>query len=224
MTTTIITPTLNESENLPELVRRIRASVDSTTNILIVDDSSDNKTTHIAHQLGCEVIHPAGGSLSKAVVTGIRATNSEKTVVMDADCQHPPEYLSALMTALETHDFVVMSRYVSGGGCKEWDFDRKVISRIANLLARPLCPKVHDLVSGFFGFHRKGLPDLSTVNTRGYKCMLEFLVRGTWVSVAEVPFTFAPRTKGESKLSRGKITDYVLQLAALYLYKFGRNK
>ena len=218
---TIIVPTFNEQENLPELARRIRASLDSSAEILVMDDSPNDSTASVAHSLGCKVVQREGlKGLSRAVIDGIKLSNSEKVIVMDADLQHPPETLPALIEALEENDFVVMSRYIKGGGCKEWDLDRKFVSRVANLAARPLQLKVHDLVSGFFGFKRKGLPELNTVSPRGFKIMLELLVRGRWHQVAEVPYIFESRTKGESKLSKQRVTDYVLQLIDLYLHKF----
>lgn len=218
---TIIIPTYNEAENIPELVRRLKASVDGVR-ILIVDDSPDYKTAKVASELGCQVYQRTQDKgLSKAVVDGIDfCGDSEKIVVMDADLQHPPEVLPRLIEALNKNDFVVCSRYVKNGGCTEWDLDRKVISKVANLVARPLQYEVRDLVSGFFGFKKEGLPNLSTVNTKGFKIMLELLVRGHWNSIAEIPYMFEPRTKGESKLSKQKITDYLVQLFWLYLYKW----
>ncbi|GAH81611.1 unnamed protein product, partial [marine sediment metagenome] len=116
--------------------------------------------------------------------------------------------------------FVIASRYTSGGGCEEWDLDRKVISRVANLAARPLAPKVKDLVSGFFGLRRVGLPQLNKLNGRGFKIMLELLVKGDWESVVEIPYTFSIRTKGQTKMRLKQVRDYLLQLAQLYLYKY----
>ncbi len=219
---TIIIPTYNEAENLPELIQRIRQCTNSNCNILVVDDDSSDGTAQIAESLGCVTVNRRGKQkgLSASVIDALRQNNTDNAVIMDADLQHPPEALPRLLEALETYDFVIMSRYVEGGGCREWDFDRKVISRGANLVARLLHPKTHDLVSGFFGLSCKGLPELSTVNTRGFKIMLELLVRGKWHSVAELPYMFEPRTKGESKLSKQRITDYVLQLIDLYFYKF----
>lgn len=239
----VIVPTYNESENIGELLHRLKTVYDCL--VLVIDDSNDKNATATAayeagayvvqRDLGMTKVYPGakvtdavssserrnGRGLSSAVAYGLEVLNDDvdRTVVMDADLQHPPEVVPKLFEALDSHDFVVASRYIDGGGCKEWDFDRKVISRFANLLARPLVPKVHDLVSGFFGLKREGLPDLSAVNDRGFKIMLELLVRGHWKSVVEVPFIFQPRLHGETKMRREQMRDYTLQLASLYVAK-----
>jgi len=220
---TVIVPTYNEAENVGELVTRLKAVCDC--NILVVDDSKDkNATASAAYKAGAQVMQRGRRGLSSAVIDGLRFLSSDidKVVVMDADLQHPPEEVPKLFEALDSHDFVVASRYVAGGGCNGWDFDRLVISRFANLIARPLAPKVHDLVSGFFGFRQEGLPNLALVNTKGFKIMLELLVRGNWKSITEVPFIFQPRLRGDTKMKFSQIRDYALQLGGLYLRRRGQ--
>jgi len=216
MSTIVIVPTFNEKENIVELKRRLPKDVD----VLVVDDSPNEETANEARGVGFQVFRRNGEKgLSSAVIDGIQASGSEKVIVMDADLQHPPELIPRLLEELEKHDFVVASRYVDGGGCAEWDLDRKIISRVANLAARPLTP-VKDAVSGFFGFRRDRLPELKSVNDRGFKIMLELLVKGSWTSVIEIPYTFGVRKRGETKLGLRQITDYLLQLVSLYLFKF----
>jgi len=216
---TIIVPTYNEAENIGELIARLKAVC--TCSILVVDDSRDKgATANAAYKAGSQVMQRTNKrGLSSAVIDGLRLLGDDldKVVVMDADLQHPPEMVPKLFEALDAYDFVVASRYIKGGGCKEWDFDRKVISRVANLLARPLAPKVHDLVSGFFGFRRRGLPDLNLVNDSGFKIMLELLVRGNWKNVVEIPFAFQPRLRGDTKMKSTQVKEYALQLVKLYL-------
>ena len=212
---TVITPSFNESENIPEFVRRLRDSNYDGT-VLVVDDSHDDKTARAALNVGCEVIHRKDKKgLSSAVIDGIQHCDADKIVVMDTDLQHPPELVPKIIEALDTHDFVVASRYTPGGDCKEWDLDRKIISRVANLAAQPLSCGVKDAVSGFFGFRRSRLPDLNTVNDRGFKIMLELLAKGSWESVVEVPFTFGIRTRGRTKMRFEQVRDYLLQLVSL---------
>jgi len=221
MDSTIIIPTYNEAENLPELAKRIRAVCNAE--ILVVDDNSPDGTAKIAEELGCKVLNRKGRQkgLSASVIEALHTVGTDKIIVMDADLQHPPEALPRIIDELDKADFVVASRYIKGGSCKEWDLDRKVLSRVANLLAYPIAG-VKDAVSGFFGLRRVGLPDLSIASTRGFKIMLELLVKGKWNRVAEIPYTFDVRTKGSSKLSVDKITDYALQLAGLYLFRLKR--
>jgi len=212
----VVVPTYNESENIAELKRRLPKDVE----VLIVDDSPNDETAEAARGVGFQVLRRSGKrGLSSAVVEGIRSCDSEKVIIMDADLQHPPELIPRLLEELDLHDFVVASRYVDGGGCAEWDLDRRVISRVANLAARPLTP-VKDAVSGFFGFKRGGLPKLGGVSSRGFKIMLELLVRGNWASAIEIPYTFGVRKRGKTKLGFRQIIGYLLQLISLYLFKF----
>ncbi len=215
----IIVPTYNEAENIGELIERLKAVCNSQ--VLVVDDSKDKNATAIAaRKAGAQVLQRKDKKgLSSAVIDGLALLddNLDKVVIMDADLQHPPEDVPKLLEALDSHDFVVASRYIDGGGCEEWDFDRKVMSRVANLIARPLVPEVHDLVSGFFGLRREGLPNLAAVNDKGFKIMLELLVRGHWKSISEVPYMFQPRLRGDTKMKFSQVRDYALQLVKLYL-------
>jgi len=221
---TIVIPTYKEEENIPDLIDRIRKATEGIVkcHILIVDDSDNFDTLKAAGKKKVKVIHRQEKlGLSSAVIEGIIHATTDKVIVMDADLQHPPEALPDLIKALETNDFVVMSRYIPGGDCQEWDLDRKIISRVANLAARPIT-KVKDAVSGFFGFDKKGLPDLKVLNPRGFKIMLELLAKGKWASIVEVPFTFGIRTRGETKMRFEQVRDYLIQLASLYWYKVRR--
>jgi len=219
---TIIIPTYDEAENIPELVRRIRASVDSVK-ILVMDDSPDCKTADAAWQAGCGVIRRTRNKgLAQSVIEGIGyEKGTDYIIVMDGDCQHPPETLPRIINALDKHDFVVASRYIRGGGCKDWGLGRKVISKVANWLAMPLMKfEVKDLMSGFVGFRTAGLPDLDEIKPKGFKIVTEILVRGDWHSIVEVPYIFEARKRGKSKLNSKQITAYMKQLVQLYLYKF----
>lgn len=224
---TIIVPTYNEAENIPYLVDRIRKSLDGTVkyDILIMDDSVSDETVKVSRLHGCKTVHRTSNKgLSPAVVEGIDIATlqgAEYIIVMDADLQHPPEVLPRLLEALKEHDFVIPSRYIKGGGCVEWDMDRKFISRVANLAAMPLVMfRVRDLASGFFGFRTSALKTTENLTAQGFKIMLELLVKNNWSSIKEIPYMFESRTRGESKLDRAKIFAYLKQLVNLYLHKF----
>ena len=153
------------------------------------------------------------------MVDGIASTDSENIIVMDADLQHPPEVLPSIVKALENHDFVMGSRYIKGGSPGEWKLSRKIVSKGATLLALPLAPKVKDPMSGFFGFKR-AVVDTTTLSPTGWKIGLEILVRGKFKAVTEVPYTFVPRARGESKLSQRIMGQYLQQLMDLYSFKY----
>lgn len=222
---TIVIPTYKEHDNIPELAERIKGCLrNKIANycVLIVDDSPDDRTSEAAWKAGFQVIRRRGETgLSSAVYIGIKNATADKIIVMDADLQHPPEILSQMLSALETHDFVIASRYVQGGGVKNWSFSRRIISKVANLLGAPLVKfKYKDLQSGFFALRKDKLPALKKNELQGFKIMLELLVQGRWNNPIEIPFTFETRKRGESKLSKKQIFAYLKQLARLYVKKY----
>lgn len=219
----IIVPTYNENDNIIPLVERLDKSLNSSNyEILFIDDNSKDGTAETVNSIAGKypvkvMVRKNKRGLSSAVVDGIKATNGEMVIVMDADLQHPPEVVPNVVKALETYDLAVGSRYCKGGNPgEEWKLSRKIVSAVANLLSLPLAPKIKDRMSGFFGFRRSAVnPD--KLNTVGWKIGLEIMAKGRFKSVTEVPYTFAVRERGTSKLSRKIMWQYIKQLAMLYL-------
>ncbi|MHB8105487.1 MAG: glycosyltransferase, partial [Dehalococcoidales bacterium] len=221
----IIIPTYKEKENIGYLVERIHNNLAKYDyEIVIIDDNSSDGSEELVAGLARRypvkiIVRKNKRGLSSAVVDGIAGTDSEKVIVMDADLQHPPEVLPAMVKALENHDFVMASRYIPGGSPGQWKLSRKIVSKVATLMALPIAPKVQDRMSGFFGFKR-AVVDTATLSPTGWKIGLEILVRSKFKSVTEVPYTFVPRARGESKLSGRIMTEYVKQLFYLYSFKY----
>lgn len=225
----IIVPTYNERDNLPELVARLDAALRGVPyEIVIVDDNSPDGTAELALELSKKypirvIKRPGKLGLASAVLDGFRAARGDILVVMDADLQHPPEVVPQLVKKVqEGYDIAIASRYVPGGKTVGWSFIRKIISRGAILLAHIVLPRtrhIRDPVSGFFAVRKSVVENiLDKIRPRGFKILLDILVHGTYKSVAEVPYTFEPRRAGKSKLSRREIVEYVKQL--LYLTNF----
>lgn len=222
MSCTVIVPTYNEVENLPQLVRRLR-SVVPDIQILVVDDNSPDGTAKLADSLGCSVIVRTNKrGLSSAVIDGFKSVESEDVVVMDADLQHSPELVPDLLKSLETFPMVVASRYCKGGSIEDWSLSRRFVSWGANLLSLPLAPRVRDRTSGYFALRRDALPSLDKLNGTGFKIMLEVLVKSGISNVGEVPCCFVPRARGVSKFDARQIREYIRHLVRLYIYKYKR--
>jgi dolichol-phosphate mannosyltransferase len=221
----IVIPTYKEKENILPLVERIHNSLlKYNYEIVIIDDSSADGSEELVAGLADKypvkiIVRKDKRGLSSAVVEGITSTESDFVIVMDADLQHPPEVLPDIVKALESHDFVMASRYIKGGSPGEWKLSRKIVSKGATLLALPIVPKVKDRMSGFFGFKRSAV-DTTSLSSTGWKIGLEILVRSKFKSVTEVPYTFVPRARGESKLSRCIMGEYIKQLIDLYSFKY----
>jgi dolichol-phosphate mannosyltransferase len=221
----IVIPTYKEKDNIQPLVERINSSLSKTDyEIIIVDDNSRDGSEELVSSLAKKypvriIVRKDKRGLSSAVVDGIASSTGENVIVMDADLQHPPEVLPDIVKELENHDFVMGSRYIKGGSPGQWKLSRKIISKGATLLALFIAHGVKDPMSGFFGF-RRAMVDTASLSPTGWKIGLEILVRSKFKAVTEVPFTFVPRARGESKLSSRIMTEYLKQLMELYSYKY----
>ena len=226
-TLALVVPTYNERDRLSELVRVIfevyrSAGVDGE--LVIVDDNSPDGTGRLADQLALQfpirVIHRQGKlGLGTAVIDGFNASDAEYVGVIDADLSHPPELVPRMLRAIqEAHaDIVIGSRYIPGGGTKNWELSRVLMSKFACLLARGLTP-VKDVTSGFFLIRRE-LARGVTISAGGFKICLELLIRSAPARVIEVPYVFTGRTAGKSKMNLAEAMGYLKQLRDLRAYR-----
>lgn len=227
----IIVPAWNEAENIPLLVPRVAAALGGRRfEILIVDDGSRDGTADVCAQLAQTfplrllVRDPPRYGLSGAVLDGIAATTGATIVVMDADLQHPPERICALLEALDHEaDFALGSRYVPGGSTDDkWTLFRKINSSVATVLARPFAGRVRDPMSGFFALRRSTFDRAQRLTPLGYKIALELMCKCRVNKVQEVPIHFGLRTRGESKLTLKQQFRYLEHLSRLYDFTFPR--
>lgn len=211
----VVVPTYNERETLPELVGRLHRVLGSGYEVVVVDDGSPDGTAELAQELARRypvrvVRRPGKLGLASAVLAGARVASGRWVVVMDADLSHPPEDVPRLVAALRAGaEVAVGSRYAPGGGVTDWPVHRRLMSRVAVLLARVwLRERVRDPVSGFFAARRDVLLDPS-LEGLGYKILLEVLARGRGRRVVEVPYVFTDRRGGRSKLGAREVWDYL---------------
>jgi dolichol-phosphate mannosyltransferase len=208
----LVIPTYNETENLPLLLPRVEEALhDIPHEVIIVDDNSPDGTWRRAQELAQEnpalrVIRREGErGLSSAVVAGFRAARGEVLAAMDADGQHDSALIGKLYAAVQARKGIaVASRYVPGGGMGQWNERRQLISRIGTRVVGFLFHfAAKDPLSGFFAIDRALFERIATkLRPRGFKILFDLLVRvprGT--PIVEVPYTFAPRLQGRSKLS-----------------------
>ena len=192
--------------------------------VIIVDDNSPDGTGRVADELSSEnnkikVLHRKGKEgLSSAVMEGFNYATGEIIGVMDADLSHPPEVIPKLVLPILNgeSEFALASRYLENEEIEKWPFIRKITSRGATILARPLT-NISDPMSGFFFFKKNILVGV-TLSPIGYKIMLEILVKGNYQNIKEIPFIFKDRYKGESKLNWREHVNYLGHLTKLYMY------
>ena len=229
----LIIPTYNEAVNLEGLVAAVRAQLTATVpdafRVLVVDDNSPDGTGAIADRLAgrhddVEVLHrPGKAGLGQAYLAGFaRALDqgAQRVIEMDADFSHDPRYLPALLKGSETADVVLGSRYVPGGGVRDWGLLRQLISRGGGIYARlALGIDVRDLTGGFKCIHRRVLEaiDLPTIRAEGYVFQIEVTYRAILAgfTVREVPIVFADRAAGKSKMSARIAIEAMLRVPAI---------
>jgi dolichol-phosphate mannosyltransferase len=215
----LIIPTYNEATNLEPIVRAAISELDRAVpeayRVLIVDDNSPDGTGRIADQLAAElpqveVMHrPGKAGLGQAYMAGFTRAlggGANLLIEMDADFSHDPRYLPGLIAAAADADLVLGSRYIEGGGVKDWGLVRRLISRGGGIYARLILGVgVRDLTGGFKCIRRQVLEaiDLASVRAEGYVFQIEVTYRALLAgfTVREVPIVFTDRTSGKSKMS-----------------------
>lgn len=209
---TVVVPTYNELENLPDITAAITSH---GYRVLVVDDASPDGTGALADQLSQEnqlvqVLHrPAKQGLGPAYGAGfdhLLATDPAVIIEMDADFSHDPADLPRLVAAVENGaDLAIGSRYVPGGSTPDWPLLRQMISKGGNLYARTLLGiPVRDATAGFRAFRTDALRQLpyAEAEASGYGFQVEMAWRAhqKGLAIEEVPIAFRDRTRGESKM------------------------
>lgn len=187
--------------------------------VLFVDDNSPDGTPEAVRQLAADesrvhaLIRPSRLGLGSAYLAGFDFAlerDYEAVVTMDADFSHAPRYIPALLDQLRDRDIVVGSRYVRGGGVKNWGLVRRWFSRAANLYTRLLLwIPTRDCTAGFRAYRSEALRrlPLDGVLSSGYAALEElmYLAHKVGFKVDEVPIIFEGRRAGESKISHREI-------------------
>ncbi|HET7417579.1 MAG TPA: polyprenol monophosphomannose synthase [Solirubrobacterales bacterium] len=211
----LVLPTYNEAGNIEQLVRKAVENLPADARVLVVDDNSPDGTGEIAERLAAElpveVLHRAGKEgLASAYVAGFKhvlGRGAGLVLQMDSDFSHDPADLRRLVEASEQADVVLGSRYVAGGGVRDWSLVRRAISRGGSTYARMVLGiEVRDLTGGFKCFRRDVLEalDLDRISSQGYAFQVEMTYRSLQrgFKVVEIPIVFRDRQVGKSKMSR----------------------
>ncbi len=234
METAVVIPTLNEASNIEPLLEGIFAAHPSIL-VIIVDDGSTDGTDEAVNRCAQKYFHDGASKVlliergkklgyASAVQDGMRlalANGATRIVQMDADLSHNPEHLPAILEKSETCDLVLGSRYIPGGGTRNWGWDRKVLSGTANGLVRLLLGvNARDCTGGFRCWHsdlieKCGILDLKV---EGYAFLFVALDRcyRANATIGEVPIIFNDREHGKSKMSRKIILEAMKVLFQLW--------
>jgi len=239
----IIIPTYNESENILRLIREIEKNLPTSdfTEIVIVDDNSPdgtgklvenyiNQQKNITEKDGSpktknyriKIVHRIGkNGLIPAIMDGVKQSSGLNVIIMDADFSHPPDVIPKMMQELKMNpnSIIIGSRYIEGGKVVGWPKKRRLLSMGASILARfgLNVRRVKDPMSGLFALPRELIQNIS-IDTKGYKILLEILVKNKEIPTKEIPYTFIDRQSGKSKMDRNVIMNYAEAIWQLYRY------
>jgi len=214
----IIIPTYDEKENIEKLIKKIFDLRIKNLDVIVIDDNSLDGTGEIVDQLSktlpIQVIHRTGKlGLSSAVIEGYKKSYAEIIIIMDADFSHDYKIIPQMIRVIgqENYDMAIGSRYIKGGGIKNWPFKRKLASLTATWIAKIfLGIKVKDPMSGFFAVKREVFGRIvDKLKPRGYKILLEMLVRAKPLKIKEIPYTFKDREFGQSKFDSKIVKEYL---------------
>jgi len=222
----IILPTYNERHNLAPITAAIQAV--GPFHILVVDDNSPDGTGALADRLAAQqpdrlfVLHrPTKQGLGRAYLAGFAwglAHGYDLLFEMDADFSHDPRHLPQFVNRIRAGaDVVLGSRYIAGGGTRNWSFVRRFISRGGSLYARTILGlPIEDLTSGFKCFRRSALEslDLAGIDANGYGFQIEVTYRcyRQGLRIIETPIIFVDRRVGHSKMSQAIVLEAMLMV------------
>jgi dolichol-phosphate mannosyltransferase len=228
---TVCLPTYNERENLEPMAERLGEVLGGEGVVLVIDDNSPDGTGEIADRLAAErpwvhVLHrPLKEGLGPAYLDGFRralALGADLIFELDCDFSHDPADVPRLAAAAAEADLVIGSRYVPGGGTKNWGLVRRLISRGGSLYAQLLLGvPIRDLTGGFKCYRREVLEaiDLDAIRSKGYAFQIETTYRALRAGfrVVEIPIVFTDREVGGSKMSKAIVLEAVWKVPALRL-------
>lgn len=217
----VVIPTYNEKENILSIIPEVLAQ-NACFEVLVVDDGSPDGTGDLVEEFSKSEprVHSMRRKgklgLGSAYVAGFKwalERDYQYIFEMDADFSHSPKDLTRFLDKAAEADLVLGSRYMNRRiSVVNWDLRRLILSYGANLYSRIVTGlPVSDATGGFKCFRRSALEalDFSKMKSDGYCFQIEtsFKVWKKKMRVAEIPIVFTDRTKGESKMSGGIISE-----------------
>ena len=221
----VVLPTFNERRNVASMIARLDAALEGIgwEAIFVDDDSPDGTADEVRREAATDqrirVIQRIGRrGLASAAIEGMCATAAPYVAVMDADHQHDPALLPAMLEAVRSGecDLAVASRFAEGASTDAWnDLERQKASALANALARKVTGvALTDPMSGYFLMRSEQLRrNAHRLSGIGFKIFLDILATVERpLRIEEFPLAFAARAGGESKLDRMVVFEFLVGL------------
>jgi len=244
----VIIPTYNERENIqkvvPILLDVFKKIKRWEMNILVVDDSSPDKTAQTVQELAAQykqvhlLLNKQKAGLGTAYLKGMaRAFNDLGADVIfefDADLSHDPQKIPEFLQKIDAgYDMVLGSRYIKGGGIpSDWGFHRKFLSVVGNWVVMTILTdfSLHDWTGGYRALTKEVYeavePEMHEEKFTGYTFQIAFLHKAVrkGFKIIEVPFKFIDRTIGISKLPQEYIKNNLSYLFKVRAKEFFESR
>ncbi|HUQ96091.1 MAG TPA: polyprenol monophosphomannose synthase [Chitinophagaceae bacterium] len=235
----VIIPTYNERETIEKILRAV-LDLQQDFHVLVIDDGSPDGTASLVRSLqsqynGIVFLEERTGKLGlgTAYIHGFKwgiERGYQFIFEMDADFSHNPTDLPRLYDACKTGgaDLSIGSRYVKGGGVRNWPADRIALSKGGSIYTRLITwMPIRDPTAGFMCYRRGVLEaiNLDAIQFVGYAFQIEmkFAAWKLGFKLQEVPIHFEDRKFGESKMNKGIIKEGVLGVLKLRWYSLFKN-
>jgi dolichol-phosphate mannosyltransferase len=229
--TLIFTATYNEINNIEKLIGKIKDNC-ADANILIIDDNSPDGTGKLLKEkalkddklkvivrdgkLGLDTAH-------KLAYEYALSNGYDYLITMDADLSHNASEIPNFLKLINNNDFVLGSRYMSGGKNK-LDLFRFLLSYFGNKFIKIILNiKCTEYTSSFRAFNLKRMDNfnLNVINSKGYSFFMEtiYQINKLGYNIVEIPIIFEHRFMGKSKIPKIELVRTLLNVIRLYLIK-----
>lgn len=219
----VAVPAYNEAGTIARVVTRVRDALPGY-DLLVVNDGSGDETGQILRRLGVTVAtHPCNLGYGRAVQTAIKYALScgyDALVTLDADGQHPPEAVSAMMEEFDASrwDVLIGSRYIATRSYRAAPLGRRIGMRLFSTLVRIVIgQRVYDTSSGLKIIRRDVFEPLTHWHFVDFHAETIVYLMRLGHRVGEFPVTMAERTHGHSMHTAINYLKYPLKTFLLVL-------
>lgn len=215
--TLVIVPAWNEGESVGPTVREIRAQPEGW-DILVVDDGSHDDTAQRAREAGATILSlPFNLGVGGAMRAGFRYAQRHgyaRAIQVDADGQHNPRDIAAVLDGLESADISIGARFADVGdyaarGPRWW-----AMRMLATVLSRIAGTRLTDVTSGFRAANVRAIDQYVVYYPAEYlgdtvDSLVNALHAG--LTVVQVPVAMRPRAAGRPSQNPFGAAVYLLR-------------
>ena len=232
----IVIPTYNEEKNILKLTDKIHQYIPKCK-ILIIDDTKNSKLHKIFKKNNTIkfIVRKNKKGRGSAVLFGLKNAIKNKDnkifIEMDADFSHRPSELNRNIKFFlkKKCDLLIASRYLANSKIKNWSIQRRIFSKLANLLAQLFLQiNVTDYTNGYRIYSKvaskKIVSECGKIGD-GFIVLSEILLKihQSKLKIMEIDSLFINRTRGESSVNFSLILQSLFGLFKLFLIKFKKN-